>query len=587
MKKSEGSRFAINISELRQRAEEVLRYDSEKMQQIPAEDIQKLVHELGVHQVELEMQNEELRRAKMEIDDLLSKYFELYELAPVGYFTFDQKGLVLEANLTGANLLGVQMRHLVKTAFSRFISPDFQDTFYFHRQSVFETGTQQTCELKLVKEDGTPFYAQLESIPVEENDGSFNQLRAAIIDITGRKQAEEGLQEAHDGLERRVEERTSDLVITNEQLKREIRERQRAEKVLSEREEQYRLLVQNLPAFVYKGFKDWSVQFFDQKIELLTGYSMDEFNSKKRRWSELIVEEDIETVQQDFIEALKTDMSYVREYRIRTKARDILWIQDRGQIVCNDKNEIEYVSGVFFDITDRKQLDTELLVYQDRLRSLASQLTLSEERERRRLAADLHDSIAQILAISKMKLDVVQNAAPSATIAATLAEVYDFIGQALEQTRNLTFELSPPELYELGLGAALEHLARRMQKRHGIRFELVEAESLKDLSEDLYVLLFRAVQELLINIVKHAQARNVRISIARDGGQVRLEVEDDGVGFDTSEEDDLQAEPGRFGLFSISERLRNVGGRFGIDAKPGRGTKVTVVVPSQPEILGG
>lgn len=587
MKKSEGSRFAINISELRQRAEEVLRYDSEKMQQIPAEDIQKLVHELGVHQVELEMQNEELRRAKMEIDDLLSKYFELYELAPVGYFTFDQKGLVLEANLTGANLLGVQMRHLVKTAFSRFISPDFQDTFYFHRQSVFETGTQQTCELKLAKEDGTPFYVQLESIPVEENDGSFNQLRAAIIDITGRKQAEEGLQEAHDGLERRVEERTSDLVITNEQLKREIRERQRAEKVLSEREEQYRLLVQNLPAFVYKGFKDWSVQFFDQKIELLTGYSMDEFNSKKRRWSELIVEEDIETVQQDFIEALKTDMSYVREYRIRTKARDILWIQDRGQIVCNDKNEIEYVSGVFFDITDRKQLDTELLVYQDRLRSLASQLTLSEERERRRLAADLHDSIAQILAISKMKLDVVQNAAPSATIAATLAEVYDFIGQALEQTRNLTFELSPPELYELGLGAALEHLARRMQKRHGIRFELVEAESLKDLSEDLYVLLFRAVQELLINIVKHAQARNVRISIARDGGQVRLEVEDDGVGFDTSEEDDLQAEPGRFGLFSISERLRNVGGRFGIDAKPGRGTKVRVVVPSQPEILGG
>jgi len=137
-------------------------------------------------------------------------------------------------------------------------------------------------------------------------------------------------------------------------------ERNRAEETVRESEEKYRLLVENLPSVVYRGFADWSVEFYDNKIELLTGYNMHEFNSEELKWSALIADEDFEAVKEKFIEAIKTDESYIREYKIKTKSGDILWMQDRGHIICDDSGKIEYVDGVFFDITERKQMEKDL-----------------------------------------------------------------------------------------------------------------------------------------------------------------------------------------------------------------------------------
>lgn len=158
-------------------------------------------------------------------------------------------------------------------------------------------------------------------------------------------------------------------------LEKEKLNRMAAEKALQQSEEKYRLLVNNLPSIVYKGYPDWSVEFFDSKIEQITGYSADRFTSKKMKWKDVVIHEDLEAARETFITALKTDKSYVREYRIESKRGDIRWIQERGQIICNDNREIEYVSGVFFDITNNKQGQEKLRKSEEMARALLNATT--------------------------------------------------------------------------------------------------------------------------------------------------------------------------------------------------------------------
>lgn len=153
-------------------------------------------------------------------------------------------------------------------------------------------------------------------------------------------------------------------------LEKESVRRMRLETTLKESEEKYKLLIKNLPCVVYKGFKDFSVEFFDNKIELFSGYNADEFNSKKMKWVDIIVKEDIQAARIIFVRALKTDRAYVREYRTRTKSNDIRWIQERGQIICDDQDRIEYVSGVFFDITAHKLAEATLRESEEKFRNI-------------------------------------------------------------------------------------------------------------------------------------------------------------------------------------------------------------------------
>ena len=137
-----------------------------------------------------------------------------------------------------------------------------------------------------------------------------------------------------------------------------------------ESQEQFRLLLKNIPGFVYKGYKDWSVEFLDNKIEALIGYNIDDFHSRKIKWSDIIVKEDVESAHERFIQALNTDRSYMREYRILSNSDKTLWIQDRGQIICYPNGEVNYISGIFFDITKHKQVEEALRESEGKYRSL-------------------------------------------------------------------------------------------------------------------------------------------------------------------------------------------------------------------------
>ena len=160
-----------------------------------------------------------------------------------------------------------------------------------------------------------------------------------------------------------------------DKLEKKVETFSKVDEILAESEMKSRLLLKNLPGFVYRGFKDWSVEFTDNKVGALTGYSSEEFNSKKLKWSDLILKEDIESARESFIRALKTHDSYAREYRVKTKAGEILWIQDRGQIIYDTKGEVKYITGTFFDISDRRKAEEALKKRSEQLiqaRKLAS-----------------------------------------------------------------------------------------------------------------------------------------------------------------------------------------------------------------------
>jgi len=185
----------ISKPKLRKQAEEALQGQPDDAPELSEEKMRHHIQELRVHQIELEMQNEELRRTQIELQAARDKYADLYDFAPVGYFTISAEGMILEANLTGASMLGVERGLLSGSPFSKFINSDDQDIYYLHLQELIETKNEQTRELRLVKKDGSQFYAQMICLPVFDENGNLDRVRVAATDITALKQVEETLRE--------------------------------------------------------------------------------------------------------------------------------------------------------------------------------------------------------------------------------------------------------------------------------------------------------------------------------------------------------------------------------------------------------
>ena len=183
----------IKKDELRSRAEKIALEKAarlpEQLKALSPEEIRQMIHELLVHQIELEMQNEELRRTQEELDAARVRYFDLYNLAPVGYCILSLQGLILETNLTAATLLGSARGKLVKQPISRFILKEDQNNYYLHRKQLFNTGKQQSFELRMVKADGTAFWGHLEATVAQDEKGE-PVCHIVLTDITGLKRSE-------------------------------------------------------------------------------------------------------------------------------------------------------------------------------------------------------------------------------------------------------------------------------------------------------------------------------------------------------------------------------------------------------------
>ncbi|MBN2564843.1 MAG: PAS domain S-box protein [Candidatus Eisenbacteria bacterium] len=200
----------------------------EDMKALSPEQARQVLHELQVHQIELEMQNEELRETQAKLEASRARYFDLYDMAPVGYLTVSEQSLILEANLTAAKLLGVARGALVKRPLSQFILSEDQDIYYRHRKTLFETGVPRVCEVRLVKEDGAQFWGRLEATVAQDADGA-PVCRVVVSDVSERKRAEAELVKHREHLEQLVKERTEELRLANEGLRTDVTERKRTE----------------------------------------------------------------------------------------------------------------------------------------------------------------------------------------------------------------------------------------------------------------------------------------------------------------------------------------------------------------------
>ncbi|MEN6307609.1 MAG: PAS domain S-box protein [Anaerohalosphaeraceae bacterium] len=270
------------------------------------------------------------------------------------------------------------------------------------------------------------------------------------------------------------------------------------------------------------------------------------------------------------------------EYRVLQADGSIRWVHDIGYPVRDERGELTLMAGMVRDITDRKKAEEDILAQQKELRSLTMQLQLAEERERRRIAQDIHDSIGQILSFSGNELKLLQRSVPEG-IAESLRVITEQLDIAVEQARSLSFNLSPSLLYDLGLEVAIEDLADRISRERKMKCSFKNCSLEKPLTEDVKVLLYRGARELLINASKHAQATMVKISCVRSGSDIVIEVQDDGRGFDVSTLKDKTKTVRGFGLRNLHERLQYIGGSMKIESNAGAGTKVILTAPLNME----
>jgi len=230
------------------------------------------------------------------------------------------------------------------------------------------------------------------------------------------------------------------------------------------------------------------------------------------------------------------------------------------------------------DVTQRAESERKIRKYQNQLQSMAFDAAVAEERERRRIAVDLHDRIGQALALARMKLMAARQAVKGGAIRGAIDEAVELLAQSIVDTRTLTFDLSPPILYDLGLKDALSWLVEDVEKRCGLKVKFVADEVPTALDDATAALVFRSVREVVMNVVKHARSPMASLRLRRTDHHIEVQVQDAGVGFDPGE---LAAHTtnGSFGLFSVREQIDRLGGTVEVASAAGRGTHVSLRVP--------
>ncbi len=388
-------------------------------------------------------------------------------------------------------------------------------------------------------------------------------------------------------------EAVSNYVAMAKERRRLLHETQERAEQVAEQEERLRFATEGA------GMGTWDVDLrtgrvvWNRQNALLLGYDFESGQASTKRWWTLVHEEDRAIVRQAMKNARSNGNLYQAEHRIRrADTGELRWLAPYGRIHYNGGGRPIRFVGVTFDITERKQGDIqrqewmrelerrvnertkELVRTHDRLRGLAQDLTLTEQRERQRIAGELHDYLAQMLVVTRLKMNQATQMISPHPACSVLQEADQLIDQSLTYTRTVVAELMPPTLRQFGLAAGLRWLGERMAQQ-GLDVDVDVPAVTPPLSEDHTTMLYQCVRELLFNVLKHAGTDRASITMTDDGqGKLQIVVHDEGVGCDPVTIRESKGD--KFGLFSIRERMEAIDGWMELVSQPGAGTTVTL-----------
>jgi PAS domain S-box-containing protein len=663
-------------------------------------DVRRLLHELEVHQIELEMQNAELQIARDEASALLDQYTGLYDFAPVGYFTLAADGTIRLANLTATRLLGIARSRLVGRVFGLLVPTVLRPAFQAYLSEVFAGETGQSLETELLCQGQSSRCVNIEALRLPGGE----EVSVVVVDITERKRAENDLrvsetryrrlfETAHDGilvldpdtckitdanpfmtqllgyprdeligkelfeigllkdgtaskkmfknLKRNREVRYEDLplecqggrhqeveVVANLYQEndrsviqcniRDITERKRNETLFA-------ALIEQAPVGIYVVDANFRLQQVNpgampvfKHVEPLIGRDFSEIHRLlcEKRVSDQVVRR--------FRHTLATGEPYLApefvQRRLDTGEEEIYeWQIQRITLPAGEFGVVAFINN----ITERKhaeatqrhlavltasnlklqaeivrrqavesalqhseqqqgQLLKQAQLQQQQLRHLSHEMLHAQEQERKRISRELHDVIAQALVGINVHVAALSQAIAGnpVTLQRKIARMHQVVENALDIVHRFARQLRPTMLDDLGLIPALETFMKSFMEDTGVRVRLKSVTALEQASDAVRTVLYRVAQEALTNVARHAKASCVEVSIQTDAGNIRMEIQDDGQGFEVDEKSD-SAKCKRLGLIGMRERVEMIGGTFCVDSAPGRPTTVRVEIPSE------
>lgn len=519
------------VNGLRSKAEKMLADIGQRKLMADDDDIQVLFQELQVHQIELEMQNDELKRANEELELQQLKFSSIYNLAPLGYFILNSYGIIEEVNNAGAFLIEGGKAGLLGKRMTQFVAPEFTDTFYRFFKDMQATQAKQSCQLKMRSRANIEFYAQIEGTAINALiTGGQPQYYIAVIDITERIEAEKNLAETKERLE---------------------------------------LSLEASSAGTWELELDTMKFYLDEFNYHICAIPEGGFDGRYLTFINLIYPDDRQMVDEQFRKSINYEKEIDVVCRLINKQGGVCYAGIRGHVI-NEPGQTKRLVGIMIDITDKKRIEEETVVLKYNQQRLIALATLNaEEGERRRISDALHDSVSQLLYGIKMKLGTLDVGHTKAHI-----DISTLIDQAIQETRNISFELAPSILLDFGLPATIDELVKRLSGPNmKIQAKVIGFATREDLL--LETSIFRMIQELINNCMKHSHASLVSINVKKGKHIIEIQVQDNGVGFDYHQQ---ETSASGSGLRSIKNRISIYNGELAVDSVPGKGTVVKIVL---------